>query len=279
MAGYDAGHSASDAPLLSLELPEPGTESRAARVAAAIEKTIHDENMGPGAFVGTRAMIRKQLSISAATLDGAVKLLIDRGVISTRPGVNGGIRVAGSADSLSLARSRWSLRTSSGVTPEVGYQAASIMLTLWPLVVAEAAARITDEGRAKLRQALRRMEEGIGDLNAFYTAHDALHEMWLELSMNTAVQSVYMLLNETVHRTDRLPDIPATMTVAEYTRERYHVHERICEGIDAGDAEEAWRGLLDHGVTRADVQEDTPVLPPGYLLFARQWAAGLAERE
>jgi DNA-binding FadR family transcriptional regulator len=253
-------------------------QSKAARLAAALERKIHAEKLPPGSFLATKATLREQAAVSASTLDSALKLLTERGVISLRPGVGGGIHVARGESALLLARSKWSLRSAAGIPSETAPKAAALMLILWPLVVADAATTLTSTGKKKLLKSLDDLESSIGDHEGYYRAHDQLHHAWLEVANDPVLHSVFLSLNEVAERAPETPpSLPEGLTVEEYTKERFAVHRRIVEMIVAGNVHGAWLALLDHGITESDLEADRAILPAGFILTSKQWARGVRE--
>lgn len=72
----------------------PTRESRAARVADQIENTIFASRLPVGAFLGRRTDLIERHAVSPSVMNEVLRLLDDRGLITAKPGPQGGVFVA-----------------------------------------------------------------------------------------------------------------------------------------------------------------------------------------
>lgn len=245
--------------------------SKAERVADALEARVMAEGLSPGAFLGTKAVLREQLAVSPATLDTALGVLTDRGVVEVRQGVKGGVRVAQAPSALWMGRSRWPLRGGAADAGRAG-QAMALYLALQPHIAARAVGHLTEADRERLETARARLQQAEGDPNAYYAAHSDAHQVMLEASHDDVLIGVVGLVTSILDQETGPAQPPPAEDVAAYTRERIAVHVEVIDGILGGDLGAAWRGLLQHGLTPTDEQVDSTVLPAGAVDLQRQWA-------
>ena len=109
----------------------PRRSSRAEVVAVAVETRIMDESLVPGTRLGTRRELGAMLGVAPSTVSEAIKLLEDRGQVTTRTGPLGGVFVAEPGLTLRLARS---LMQVSGARMEVA-DALAVRDVLEPAVI------------------------------------------------------------------------------------------------------------------------------------------------
>jgi GntR family transcriptional regulator, transcriptional repressor for pyruvate dehydrogenase complex len=244
--------------------------SKAERAADAIEERVRSQNLAPGAFLGTKSDLRQQLRVSPATMDTALGVLTDRGVIEVRPGAGGGVRVAAPVPELRMGRSRWALRGGEGGPQRAG-QAMTLYLTLQPQVVARAVGQLTAPDRQALEVVRARLHDSIGDPDAYYRAHIDAHHALLDASHDEVLTGVVRTLISILDAETGPARPPQAEDIAAYTAERVAVHVGVIDAVLDGDLPAAWQWLLQHGVTPADAEADAPLLPPGALEWQEQW--------
>jgi DNA-binding FadR family transcriptional regulator len=245
--------------------------SKVERVADALAAKIEADAMDPGSFLGTKTQLRQQLSVSPATLDMALRVLVDRGLVTVRPGVKGGVRVAEPDPSaLHLGRARWRL-TGSETDAERAGQGLAIYFALQPLIVATAAHALTDADHTRLTDIRDQLHASVGDPRAYFTAHRTVHDALLEATHDEVLISIVGTATALADAGTGGPEPPQGEDVAAYTAERVAVHVDIVEAVLRGDVRAAWLRLRDHGVTQHDIAADSALLPQGFLDLQRFW--------
>jgi GntR family transcriptional regulator, transcriptional repressor for pyruvate dehydrogenase complex len=258
----------------ALELAALESRSKAERVADALEDMIRGRELAPGAFLGTKATLRTQLKVSPATLDTALGVLTDRGLIEMRPGAKGGVRVASTTPSLFMGRSRWPVQGTVADAIRAG-EAMALYLALQPHIVARCVPNATASDRRTLRSVRSRLRRSIGDPEAYYEAHHAAHHALLDATHDDVLTMVVRQLMSVLDATTGPAQPPAAEDAATYVAERVAVHIAVIDAVLAKDLDGAWEALLQHGLTPSDVAPDDPVLPPGALEHQARWTLGL----
>ncbi|HKS47483.1 MAG TPA: FCD domain-containing protein [Amycolatopsis sp.] len=249
--------------------------SKAERVADVLAARIQEDKLEPGAFLGTKSQLRDQFRVSPATMDMALHLLIDRGAVEARPGVKGGVRVAGQPGTVSLGRARWLLRASGTDAKQAG-QALGVYFGLQPQIVAAAVHGQTAQDRKALRAVCHRLRKANGDQQEYFAAHEAAHDALLEATHDDVLISVVrnlLAIADQATEGQRAPGVqlPADEDPAVYVADRAEVHIRIIEAVLRRDVEDAWHGLLHHAVTQADLPADAAILSAGFLDLQTYW--------
>ena len=259
--------------------PNPGhvvldSRSKAERVADSLAARIQEDKLEPGAFLGTKSQLRDQFGVSPATVDSALRLLVDRGAVEVRPGVKGGVRVAEQPGAVSLGRASWLLRASGADAKRAG-QALGVYFGLQPQIVAAAVHGQTSQDRKTLRAVCRRLRKADSD-QQYFGAHEAAHDALLEATHDDVLVSVVrnvLAIADQATEGQRAPSVqlPADEDPAAYFADRAEVHIRIIEAVLRRDVEDAWHGLLHHAVTQADLPADAAILPAGFLELQTYW--------
>jgi GntR family transcriptional repressor for pyruvate dehydrogenase complex len=256
--------------------PVLDARSKAERVADALQERIRAEGLAPGNFLGTKAMLREQLRISPATLDTALGVLTDRGMIEVRPGVKGGVRVAAPTSALWRGGSRWPVRGTTADPVRAG-QAMALYLALQSHIVARAVGALTPADHGQLENARTRLTESIGDPEAYHQAHLAAHHALLAACHDEVLIAVVRLLMSTLDDGTGPARPPDGDDAAAYTKERVAVHVGIIDAVLGEDLSGAWRWLLQHGLTPQDVRADVSALPTGAAALQEQWRGSFGE--
>jgi DNA-binding FadR family transcriptional regulator len=250
--------------------PVLDARSKAERVADALEERIRVEGLSPGNFLGTKATLREQLRISPATLDTALGVLTDRGMIEVRPGVKGGVRVAAPTPARWMSRSRWPVRGAASDAVRAG-QAMALYLALQSHIVARVVGALTPADHLRLEGARTQLTESVGDSDAYHKAHVTAHHALLEASHDEVLIMVVRMLMSTLDDTTGPAQPIGEEDAAAYTKERVAVHVGVIDAVLGEDLPGAWRWLLQHGLAPQDVSAGVSVLPTGAADLQEQW--------
>ena len=172
--------------------PLPGslahTASRAEKAADLIGAIAAKAR--PGERIGSKDMLRKKCAVSVGTFNEAIKLALDRGVISSRPGPGGGLFAL---EPPPLARMNSWFRAATGDDAALD-NAMAIRSALAPLLADEVLASITDADRSELdvRLALIHREHERGDVIEYVWAAWNLHARIASISSNALLEALYL---------------------------------------------------------------------------------------
>ncbi|MFT6268669.1 MAG: GntR family transcriptional repressor for pyruvate dehydrogenase complex [Alphaproteobacteria bacterium] len=163
---------------MNLELQTIKSDSLYIKVAEQLKKLINNESIKPGERFPLERELAEQLGVSRPTIRGAMIALELSGVIEIRTG--SGIYVTHQQNRIGKPV------TDKGVGP---FEILEIRYIIEAEACALAAARITDEQLAKLRNAINEMEEE-KQSNASERADQKFHSIIAQACENSAISSV-----------------------------------------------------------------------------------------
>lgn len=170
----------------------PGTVpvhlSRAESAANQIARLAADFDSGQR--IGSKDDIRKVCGVSVGTVNEAIKLAQERGVITSRPGPGGGIFAS---DPSPLSRMNGWFRDAAGDQAALD-ESIQIRNALAPLLVAEVLATITDADQEALEKLLVEVHRSkdAKDPTGFIWAAWNVHELFAELGRSQLLDSLYL---------------------------------------------------------------------------------------
>ncbi|MEO3787578.1 FCD domain-containing protein [Actinocorallia sp. B10E7] len=212
----------------------------AAQVARRIEDDIIRLGWPVGRNLGSEAELRDRYGVSRSVLREAVRLVEHHRVARMRRGPGGGLLVtAPDAAPASHAMVIYLDYVGTGVE-DLMYA----RLLLEPPAAALAAERLTEDGIARLRRALREEEERGGEPGVW--SQNPLHVLLAELSGNPALHLfVDMLARLTTWYAHHSRPMPRAK--AEHAKElSRHSHVQIVDAVIAGDGGRAQAYLTGH---------------------------------
>jgi DNA-binding FadR family transcriptional regulator len=214
----------------------------AEQVACQIESQIVDMGWPVGRVLGSEAGLAETHGVSRAVMREATRILEHHSVVSSRRGTGGGLVVMAPETEAVLPPMALFLDY-QGVTPTQLFEARSVL----ELAAIElAAARITDEGSARLLEALEIEETDLTDPHKYLLGHE-LHVLIAELSGNPTLRLFVGALA-------KLSSSHAEANFARMNRRRAseigseirRAHRRIVEAVIASDAGLARKRVLSH---------------------------------
>lgn len=241
---------------LDVETAAAGPRTRAEHLAAAVEARIRARGMAAGSPVGTIEEIRTGSGFARATVNEAVRLLADRGVLVIRPGRNGGLFVADQGPVVRMRRTLLGVRED----PSTVADAVELRNHLEELIDLGAARRCGEADARALRAHLAAMAEA-PDWGGFVRANWALHEQLAGLCPNAMARAVYIgtlghlsaaspqLADAPSTSGDRADHTPATDDAAAYRAARMQVHVDLVEAVVAGDEAAVRAAVVRHNAT------------------------------
>jgi DNA-binding FadR family transcriptional regulator len=183
------------------------------------------EHLQVGDRLGTRKELCARLGVARATLNEAVRLLQERGLVTLRPGPKGGI-FAAKADPLSrLGRT---LQQASG-RPDLVAGAIEVRQSLAALAAIDALRHRTDGDVNMLQDHLSKIEAALDDNEEFQRATWQLHEHIADIGANWVLQTVYRGVLAYVEANAQ--DLPAGATTPAQRRKRLRIYRQLVKSI------------------------------------------------
>lgn len=206
------------------------------QIVEQIEASILSGELNPGDKLPSERELAEQFGVSRTAVREAVKALTQKGLVVVHVG-RGTFVTDGTSEVV---------RHSLGLMLKIGQEEGShymveIRELLEPEIAALAAARVTDENLAALREALVVMDGALGDTAAFIEADLDFH---LGLAEGTQNPLVLLLVDALI---DLLRDLRVRTSRAEgaLARAQEH-HKRILKAVEAGDPEAAREAMRRH---------------------------------
>lgn len=215
------------------------TGSRAVSVAQNIEQRILNEGLSAGHRLGTKQSLRREYDVAVATLNEALRLLGDRGLITVRPGVKGGIFVATPPALVRLGRKMLEL---SGDAVSVT-DCLVVRDTLEPLVLREAARFASAADIEHLRAAVDQMLQPDLAADAYMRVNWKLHRDLAAITPNQVLRHMYQSLLEFVE--SRLQRVAVGERPLD-THTGALIHKQLVDAIASRDETRLTRAIAAH---------------------------------
>lgn len=213
---------------MSLMFDQP---SRATEVVREIERLIRSHALNPGDKIATKGELQERFGVARATINEAIKLLLDRGRITVKPGPKGGLFVAAANPELQLGR----FLLAVGEEPDRVADAVALREYLERLVLQEAVKHRTEEDIRELRACLMDLADACGSPPRFLEVGLAFHRRIGTITPNLILRSTYCgLIDFTKSRVADLAR-PADTETSTYHQERVRIHADIVDVIEQGD--------------------------------------------
>lgn len=179
----------------------------------------------------------KQYGVSRASLREGLRILEVHGIVTLKPGPNGGPRV-GSADALHFAQMSTLFYEANGGTYA---ELAGARVVLEPMIAGLAARNRNQSHIDRLEEWLSRQAGAdLGDVHSAVTLSNEIHQIVAEAAGNRILSLIVASFDEafSVYYSDAL-NSEENVSVAK-------AHERIARAIIEGDAEKAERAMRRH---------------------------------
>jgi DNA-binding FadR family transcriptional regulator len=215
------------------ELAGPTTRGQSAADHLATEIAAMQE----GDRLGTKKELCARLGIANATLNEAIRLLQERGLVTLRPGPKGGIFVAKVDPVVRLGRALLPLRAE----PDVVAGAIEVQESLQTLAALDALRHRTADDVSALRQHRDHLERSVGDDAEFSAALAGLHETIAMIGTNQVLQAVYRGVLSYL-RENQTPDARRPRS-AEQRRRLLRHHQQLVDAVIDQDEKACRRAL------------------------------------
>lgn len=212
--------------------------SRAEALARELEDEISAGALSTGERLGTKDELRLRFNVAVATVNEAIKLLGNRGLVEARPGPGGGVFVAGPSSRIRsgpmIMGFRWSEATLSDYHEVRG--------ALEPLICAHAARHRRGADMGALRTILASMESHLDQPLDYARLNTAFHRRMAKISTNAPLRSLYLTLLDFYEAHLQGQQLPPTIA-----GENIAVHQQLLDAIETGEGP-----ALDEALRRHD---------------------------
>jgi DNA-binding FadR family transcriptional regulator len=226
--------------------------SRAAALADEIEGAIVAGKVRSGDRLGTKDDLRRRYDVAYGTLNETLRILQQRGYVTSRTGPGGGLFAT-------MPTSSDRLRHLLSGFPEGGTlkDCAEVRHALEEAVTVDATRSRTRTDLADLRRLLKAMEASTGDQTAYLHQNWELHRRIAECCRNRVLANLYVTL---LDANEPGPGVvaPDRERVAN-AEENLTAHIELVEAISSGSVERARRAVADHEGFFVSSPERAPV--------------------
>lgn len=161
--------------------------SRPQALAQLIEEEVARDELEPGNRLGTKKDLKDRYGVATTTVNEAIRLLENRGVVQSRPGPGGGVFVAKQSGWLAL--SGLILDFPNSLTSAA--QALEVRDAIEGLIAAEAAEHHRKRDITDLRRLVKAMGRHIDDPPAYLHANWEFHRRAAQLCTNDFARRLY----------------------------------------------------------------------------------------
>jgi len=222
--------------------------STASSLADEIEAAIVAGDISSGHWLGTKDDLRRKYDVAYGTLNETLRILQERGYVTSRTGPGGGLfaTLPSSSDRLQRLLSNF---------PEPGSlrDVAEVRHALEEAVSVDAARSRSRADIADLRRILGRMADSTGDGAEYLHQNWRLHRRIAECCRNRVLAHLYITLLDANEPQPRLV-VPDRYRTAD-TAENLVAHEELVEAIASGSAERARAAVTAHEAFFAPVSD------------------------
>ncbi|HEX3464711.1 MAG TPA: FCD domain-containing protein [Candidatus Elarobacter sp.] len=225
------------------------TSSRAAALADEIEAAIVSGEIRSGERLGTKEDLRRRFDVAYGTLNEALRILQQRGYVSSRTGPGGGLFAA-------IPTSSDRLRHLLSGIPEGGSlrDCAEVRHALEEAVTLDATRARTRTDIAELRRILKAMASAARADDADYLhANWKLHRRIAECCRNRVLANLYITLLDANEPAPGMA-VPDRQRAAN-AQENLVAHTELVDAIASGSRERARRAVHAHEAFFAPVED------------------------
>ncbi len=202
-------------------------------IRSTLEDRITAGDLEPGDRIGLKSELQKDFDVSGPTLDQALKLLENDGLITLRRGPKGGVFVARSEPVLRLGSKRLWARNAASLGENIELREALTSL------LGVSAARSSKRDKAKLEE-LAEIARTLEGADISFDAQRLIwrgHRLLLELCDNATLRVIYLNLVDAAESLILRVDFPTTGPEASRERRRLEAHANLFRAVVDGDVE------------------------------------------
>lgn len=156
-------------------------------LAQLIEEEVTADGLEPGTRLGTKNDLKLRFGVATTTVNEAIRLLENRGIVHSKPGPGGGVFVAKRSGWLALSGLVLDFRNSLTTVS----QALEVRDAIEELIAADAALHHRKRDIADLRRLVRAMGRHLDDPPSYLRANWAFHRRAAELCANDFARRLY----------------------------------------------------------------------------------------
>lgn len=202
-------------------------------IRGILEARITTRHLEPGARIGLKAELQEEFDVSGPTLDQALALLENDGLIHLRRGPKGGVFVSRSEPVLRLGSKKLWARDALSLGENIELREALTSL------LGVSAARCAHHAQDKLEE-LAAVADELENAEISFETQLLIwrgHRILLELSDNTALRVVYVNLLDAAESLIIRVDFPTVGPEASRERRRIEAHANLFRAVVDGDVE------------------------------------------
>ncbi len=225
--------------------------SRAATLADEIETTIVAGEIPNGERLGTKDDLRRRYDVAYGTLNETLRILQERGYVTSRTGPGGGLFAT-------IPTSSDRLRHLLSAFPESGtlQDCAAVRHALEEAITSDATRSRKRTDIADLRKILRRMEASVDDAALYLHENWQLHRRIADACSNRVLANLYITLLDANEPGPGLVMVDRHRVA--HAAENLIAHNELIEAIASGSLERARAAVKAHEAFFAPV-DDTPL--------------------
>ncbi|RFA23657.1 FadR/GntR family transcriptional regulator [Subtercola boreus] len=220
--------------------------TRAEVLVEQVEADIRERGLKPDDWITNKEELRVGSGMARATVNEAVRLLQDRGMVVPKPGPGGGLFVASQHPIVRLGRTLLRVEDS----PSSIADAIEMREELEGLVMAQAAASRTDADVDDLRMLGQSIVDSTGDAELFIHRNWALHRRIAAIGRNQVLKSTYLGLLEYVDSSSVAASREDTTDDESYFAHRIALHLDLIDAVASGDEATAREAAARHSHRR-----------------------------
>jgi DNA-binding FadR family transcriptional regulator len=228
--------------------------SRAAVLADQIEAAIVAGDLSAGSRLGTKDDLRHLYDVAYGTLNEALRILQQRGYVTSRTGPGGGLFASVPTASLKLSHLILGFREGGTLS-----DCAVVRHALEGPVTLDAAAARTRADVADLEAILGRMAAVRHDARAYLYENWQLHRRIALIGRNRVLGNLYRTLLDA--NESELHDVTPDPRFSQSVDANLSAHRAIVEAIASGSRERVNAAIAAHEAFFFDPPVDRPVLP------------------